>query len=83
MSFFCHFGTLSFCVVFSFVYIQLSRYLLGERLLAATDEQHVVEEDDEHLKRLPRLGHLKRALHQDLPATTSRVRHMIVIFCIY
>ena len=45
--------------------------LLWETLLFPGDEKHVVEEDDEHLRRLSGVKKLKGSLHQDLPETLT------------
>jgi hypothetical protein len=44
-------------------------HLFGQGFLSAADEQHIVEQNDEHLDWFPRFGHLQEALHHDLPVT--------------
>jgi hypothetical protein len=48
-------------------------HLFGQGFLSSADEQHIVEQNDEHLDWFPRFGHLQQALHHDLPVTKPGV----------
>jgi hypothetical protein len=47
-------------------------HLFGQGFLSSADEQHIVEQNDEHLDWFPRFGHLQQALHHDLPVTKNK-----------